>query len=79
MVERVERLTHDERGRLDEVVIYGAATVHLERMGGRRFWLGITRPDGSQLAIWLGDKDVHYEPRDGFAIQSALSHPSSSS
>lgn len=46
-----ERVTYDERGRLDEVVTTGGA--HLERIGKRRWFLEMQRADGSSVCLWF--------------------------
>lgn len=45
-----ERTTYTENGRLDEVVVAGA---HLERMDTDRWFLLLTRADGSELGVWF--------------------------
>ena len=54
-------MTHDDKGRLDEVVVEGGA--HLEHMDGNRWFLSMTRADGTSFAIWFTGKITMTEER----------------
>lgn len=56
-----ERVTFDERGRLDEIVTTGGA--HLERIGKRRWFLECTRADGSSVCLWFRGEVTMTEER----------------
>lgn len=49
--------------RLDEVVALGAALVHLERLDGSSWWLGVTLPDGRRLSVHLGARRAQVRGR----------------
>lgn len=52
----IERTSYVE-GKLDEVVTCGGA--HLERMGGKRWFLSMVREDGSEICLWVsGEIDM---------------------
>ena len=49
----VNRILWNERDRdIDEIVVSDVATVHVEQMHERCWWIGITRTDGS---YWAGN------------------------
>lgn len=59
-----DRVQFNDDGSLDEVVVQGMG--HLEQLADNHWWLGLTRPDGSQMAIWLYSKKrikVSFEER----------------
>lgn len=45
---------YDERGDLDEVVALRPRRVHLERLDGAVWWLGIVMPDGTHVDVTTG-------------------------
>jgi hypothetical protein len=45
-----DRVTYDDHGNLDEVVAGGS---HLENMDRDRWFLSMTREDGSQFCVWF--------------------------
>lgn len=47
----VERVTWEEDGSLDEIV--GTKGVHLEYLGGKRWYLSVGHEDGSQSVFWF--------------------------
>lgn len=49
-----ERITYTEKGKLDEAVTNGPA--HLEFLGKKRWFLSLTRSDGTELRIWFQGK-----------------------
>ena len=59
-----ERTTYNDDGTLDEIVVAGGA--HLEHMDKNRWFLLMTRRNGSQIAVWFkGDITVTEErPND---------------
>lgn len=56
------RIEYDDKGRLDEVVT--DAGMHLEHLGGKRWFLSGQRADGSSIAIWFKGKIEGVEQRD---------------
>ena len=48
------RVTYDDKGRLDEIVT--DAGVHLEDLGGNRWFLGALRSDGTEVRVWFQGK-----------------------
>lgn len=56
-----ERVTYDHEGCLDEVVTDGGT--HLERLGGKRWFLSCQRADGSEFCIWFEGKIAMTEDR----------------
>jgi len=56
-----EHVTYDQRGKLDEVFVTGSA--HLERMDQNRWFLSMTRKDGTSTAIWFEGKVTLTEER----------------
>ena len=43
-------------GSLDEIYVAGGA--HLERMGGKAWFLELFKEDGTSIAIWFSSKDL---------------------
>lgn len=61
-----ERVEYDDHGHLDEVVTGGGA--HLEAMdadsrGGVRWFLSMTRADGSEVCLWIDGRVTLQEER----------------
>ena len=58
-----ERVTYDDMGGLDEIVVHGGA--HLERMDEDRWFLQLIRSDdcGGSFCIWFHGKIVMTEER----------------
>jgi hypothetical protein len=48
------RVTYDDKGNLDEIVT--DAGVHLEDLGGNRWFLGASRSDGTEIRVWFNGK-----------------------
>src|SRR5687767_12674357 len=44
----------DESGEFDELFAKGVRSVHVERMEGRSFWIGIDLPNGEQVNVRTG-------------------------
>jgi hypothetical protein len=55
-----DRVTYDDHGNLDEVVAGGA---HLENMDRNRWFLSMTREDGSQFCVWFAGEIASTEER----------------
>lgn len=61
MPDSLNRVTHDDKGALDEIVTDGGC--HLERMDERRWFLNCLRADGSSFAVWFHGKVTMTEER----------------
>lgn len=48
------RVTYDDKGNLDEIVT--DAGVHLEDLGGNRWFLACARSDGTEIRVWIRGK-----------------------
>lgn len=48
------RVTYDDKGKLDEIVT--DAGVHLEHLGGKNWFLGAMRSDGTEVRVWFTGK-----------------------
>lgn len=57
-----ERIEIDANGYLDEVFFKGG--VHLERMGGKVWFLSCIREDGTSVALWFSSGDLHNSERE---------------
>jgi hypothetical protein len=51
-----DRVTYDDKGRLDE--IFGSGFAHLERMRKNHWFLLIGHADGTQTALWFKSKNM---------------------
>ena len=60
MTKAIDRVTFYEDGSLDEIV---AGDAHLEHMDKNRWFLLMTREDGSQVAVWFKGKITMVEER----------------
>ena len=58
----MNRVTYDDKGRLDEVVTDGGA--HLECMGGNQWFLSMGRADGSEFCLHFTAKITMTEERE---------------
>ena len=58
-----ERVTFDDRGKLDEIVTLGRGAF-LERMDRRRWFLSMECEDGSSIAVWIEGEVNSWERRD---------------
>lgn len=58
-----ERVTFNDRGKLDEIVTHGRGA-HLERMDRRRWFLNMECEDGSSIAVWIEGEVNSWERRD---------------
>jgi hypothetical protein len=55
------RIIWNRNGTLDEVVTNGGA--HLEHMGGKGWFLAMSRADGSEFCVWIQGKVTMTEER----------------
>ncbi len=56
MSEMVDRVSYDDKNRLDEIV--GTRGAHLERIGKKEWFLSISHADGSETALWFTSKSL---------------------
>ena len=56
-----DRVTRDDKNELDEIVVTGIA--HLERMDRNKWFLSLTRKDGSSVCVWFSGKIELVEER----------------
>lgn len=71
MTKRHNEFRLDEDGKLDDVVVWDAELVRLERMDTNSWWLGVTLRDGSRVMFNIGSKRAAVEATHWFDRVSA--------